>query len=65
MDDLDAYVQVGVRLPSGRVIQLLRYEAYKDAGTFVFVDREDDSESARKELIATLGTDEGIFAWIQ
>jgi hypothetical protein len=65
IDDLDAYVQVGLRLPSGRVVQLLRYDAYEDAGTFVFVDREDDPESARRELIAALCTDEAIFAWIQ
>jgi hypothetical protein len=65
LDDLDAYIQVGLRLPSGRVVQLLRYDAYADAGTFVFVDREDDAESARRELVSALDTDDGVFAWIQ
>ncbi len=64
-DDLDSYSQVGLRLRSGRVVQLVCYDAYREHGTLLFVDREDDGASARRELLLHLGMDEKDLAWIQ
>lgn len=65
LDDLDAYSQVAVRLPSGRVVQLVCYDAYRDHGTILFVDQEDDGADARREFLLSMGMDEGDLAWIQ
>lgn len=65
LDDLDAYSQVGLRLPSGRVVQLLRYDAYPDAGTLMFVDREDNADDARRELLSVFSESPDVWAWTE
>jgi hypothetical protein len=64
-DDFDRYIQVGLRLPSGRVLQLLRYTHDPSAGTMVFADRADHAGGAREELISTLDMDAAAFQWLE
>jgi hypothetical protein len=64
-DDLDSFSTVGFQTSSGRIVQLLTYDAYPDMGTIVFVDSQDDPEAARREVLAILDLDDGAFAWTQ
>ncbi len=60
-DDLDAFAEAGVQLPSGRIILLMKYDG--DAmGTTVFADAADDVEEARAELVSVFGGKE-IYIW--
>lgn len=63
-DDLGPFRQIGLRLPSGRLVLLIRYDAEPAAGPTVWIDAEDDPFSAVGELCDCLRLGAAEVEWI-
>jgi hypothetical protein len=64
-DSLDDYVSAALRLRSGRLVLLIRYQGEPGLGTSVTIDLADDAAEARMELAESLGLTETEFAWLR
>lgn len=64
-DDLDTFKQAGLRLPSGRLILLQRYQHEPKDGTAAYADYEDNTAEAQAELASALGLPADAFSWLR
>jgi len=63
-DDLDEFLQCGMRLPSGRLLLLLRYVHSPNPGVDVYVDKGDDLAAALSEILDALHLSERDLTWV-
>jgi hypothetical protein len=64
-DNLDDYRAAAVRLPSGRILGLLRHAGAPDPGTEVHADPLDDPDHAVSELLDALGLPSSACTWMR
>lgn len=64
VDELDYFRAVGVRLPSGRHVELVWHERSPSPALALQVDAADDLANARAELMRTLDIQPEEVAWI-
>jgi hypothetical protein len=62
-DNLDYYRAASVRLPSGRVVLLIRHRGSPTPGTVLEADSRDNPDSARAEFLAASGLPNSVFSW--
>jgi len=63
-DDLDAFDELPLRLESGRLALLQRYDGIESKQPTVYIDSDDDFAAALKELRDALGLGPDPFEWV-
>jgi hypothetical protein len=64
-DDLDFFREAAVRLESGRLLLLVRYQNAPIPGTQVHADSMDSPVDARRELLHAFGLNGETFSWVR
>ncbi len=62
-DDLDSLRLSVIRLPSGRMIGLVRYDRSPDPGTTLFADQDAEPEKEQTEFLEVFGLTPDSFSW--
>jgi hypothetical protein len=62
-DDLDYFEASVIRLPSGRLVALLRHRGNPAPGTEILVEASDDRTAARAELLRALNLPLQSLSW--
>ncbi|WP_146146957.1 hypothetical protein [Stenotrophomonas maltophilia] len=60
---MGAWRSLGMRLPSGAVVELIAYDAEPDAGFTVRIDNQSDPRIALQEIISALGLGAEQIIW--
>jgi hypothetical protein len=64
-EGLGHWVGIGLQLPSGRMVELVRYEHGSLPGFYLMIDSADDPQAARSETVQALGLPKDAFEWIK
>ena len=64
VDDLDSFVELPLRLPSGRLALLMRYDGERHGGATVYIDFDDATSPALEELVQSLDLGLDPFEWV-
>jgi hypothetical protein len=62
-DNLDFYKEAMIRLPSGRLVSLVRYLRSPSPGTEIKASADDDAAAARAELLDALRLRPDVLTW--